>query len=948
VAGAEGVRADSREVGVEPAGSVPTGRSSGMDKHFDARKVEEKWLRWWLDRGIFHTDAGRGGEPYCVMIPPPNVTGILHMGHALNNTIQDILVRWRRMQGRNALWMPGTDHAGIATQNVVERHLEKESKSREDLGREAFVERVWQWREEYGNTIIRQLKRLGASCDWERERFTMDEGLSDAVAEVFVRLYNKGLIHRANYIINWCPRCHTALSDEESEHAPEHGKLYYLKYRLATSEAPGTGAGEASGEDTGLEESITVATTRPETLLGDVAVAVHPKDPRYADLGKRKVMLPVLGRELAVIRDEFVDPEFGTGIVKVTPAHDPNDFEMGQRHGLEPVNVMNGDGTMNEQAGPYSGLDRFECRQRILADLERAGQVERIEDHEHAVGHCYRCDTIVEPRLSPQWFVRMKPLAEPAIEAVKQGRVTFIPARWTKVYLDWMENIRDWCISRQIWWGHRIPVFTCEGCGHEWASKGRPSVCPACSEGAIQQDEDVLDTWFSSWLWPFSTLGWPEKNRDLTCFYPTHDLVTASEIIFFWVARMIMAGLEFMGDVPFRQVHIHGTVRDDKGLKMSKSLGNAVDPLTVIDKFSADALRFSLTMLTATGQDVYVSMEKFEIGRNFGTKLWNAARFMQLHSRGRGEGAEAGGDGEDGAAVPLDAPVLDPGLLAPDDAHVLAGLQEAISSCTENLEKSRFNDAAHVLYEFVWHQYCDWYVEYAKDVLYGEESARRRQVLGIMHHVFSNALRLLHPIMPFVTEELWHEMGYGRVDESISAADWPQAADPDALAEWGVRSEPVGYVDNKHELVRVARILRSDYGILPTKPVVYLIKPHSPEAAAQLTEDRRALQAALRAESLTIDPELTVKKVMPSGVSELGTVYMPLEGLVDAAAEVKRLSGQLAKLTADLERVTSKLENTDFVGRAPEDVVNRQREQKQELFDKSSKLKRLMETLSAM
>ena len=892
-----------------------------MDKRYDPKPIEEKWYRFWTERNLFHGDAARGGEPYCVVIPPPNVTGILHMGHALNNTIQDILVRWRRMQGRNVVWMPGTDHAGIATQNVVERALRKEGKHREDLGREAFIERVWQWREEYGNTITRQLRRLGCACDWQRERFTMDEGLSAAVAEVFVRLYEKGLIYRAQYIINWCPRCHTALSDEESEHRDLQGKLYYIRYPV---EKKSGRRGPAY---------IVVATTRPETLLGDVAVAINPKDKRYRTLKNQRILLPVLGRELAVIEDDFVDPAFGTGVVKVTPAHDPNDFDMGRRHGLTPVNVMNGDGTMNAEAGPYAGLDRFECRKRILADLEAQGLIEKIDTHAHAVGHCYRCHTVVEPRLSPQWFVRMKPLAEPAIAAVREGRVRFVPERWTKVYLEWMENIRDWCISRQIWWGHRIPIFYCDGCGHVWAAKGAPAACPSCGATALHQDEDVLDTWFSSWLWPFSTFGWPGENPDLKVYYPTHDLVTASEIIFFWVARMIMAGFEFMGDIPFRTVYIHGTVRDDAGRKMSKSLGNSIDPITIIDEFSADALRFSLMMITATGQDVFLSNDKFEIGRNFGTKLWNAARFMEMHTQKAGGAARF----EDGVPVR-------PDLWGADEHHILARLERAAAACTDHLEKYRFNDASLELYDFVWHQFCDWYVEAAKDVLYGADEDRRRQVLALMHHVFANSLKLLHPAMPFVTEELWHAMGYGDADSTIMTAAWPGSAG--ALVPGGATADAalVQYVEDKHELIRQARALKADYQAAGAAGADYVLKPADADAAARLRQDVASIKAALRAGEVAVD-EAAAPQGVPSAVVKLGTVFMTLTG-VDTAAERKRLQGELEKVAGDLERVSRKLSNEQFVSKAPAEVVERQRDIQRDLADRRDKLAQMLQAVS--
>jgi valyl-tRNA synthetase len=898
-----------------------------LAKDHDPQKIEEKWLAVWLEKQSYHTGSERGGKPYAIVIPPPNVTGILHMGHALNATVQDILIRRRRMQGFNTVWIPGTDHAGIATQNVVERALAAEKKTRNDLGRDAFLKRVWQWKEQYGGTIIAQLKRLGSSCDWQRERFTMDQGLSDAVTEAFVRLYDKGLIYRGSRIINWCPRCLTALSDEESEHRDTSGKLYHIRYSV---------------KDGGSNSFIVVATTRPETMLGDSAVAVNPADPRYTEFVGKTLILPILNREIPVIADDFVDPAFGTGAVKVTPAHDPNDFDIASRHGLKHINILHPDAKLNEEAGPYEGLDRFACRKQLVADLESRGMLEKVEDHKHAVGHCYRCQTVVEPRLSPQWFVNMKPLAAPAIEAVKQGKVVFVPDRWTKVYLDWMENIRDWCISRQIWWGHRIPVFYCNGCGKEWAAKGAPKECPKCGSLQIRQDEDVLDTWFSSWLWPFSTLGWPGKSKDLDYYYPTEDLVTASEIIFFWVARMIMAGLEFMNDVPFRRVYIHGTVRDDKGRKMSKSLGNSIDPLAVINEFSADALRFSLTMMTATGQDVYVSSDKFTLGRNFGTKLWNAARYLQMQSKDLPDTVKAGIPSKEGMGIFRAGAIA----LSPDDQYVLHSLRDTITACNTNLDRHRFNDAAHVLYEFVWHQYCDWYVEYSKSILYEKDLVRREHVLRVTHFVFSSALRLLHPFMPFVTEELWHAMGYGEENETISMAPWPVADDDEQLFRCGIHLQTVEYVGDKYDLIRAGRALRSDYSILPSRKIVYVVDPVSIQSAELLKSDMESVLQLLRAERVDVLPGFKPGKVMPGSVSRLGTIHMPVDGLIDVKAETERLSRLKEKVTDEMGRIDGKLANVSFVQKAPREIVEQLESRRKELLEQAGKYSLQIETLS--
>ena len=886
-----------------------------IDKNYDARAVEELWYRRWEERRAFHADPTRGGKPYTIVIPPPNVTGMLHMGHALNATIQDILIRWRRMQGYNTLWAPGTDHAGIATQNVVERALRKAPDAR-GLGPRKFVQRVWEWREQYGGAIIRQLKRLGASCDWERERFTMDAGLSAAVTEVFVRLYEKQLIYRGNYIINWCPRCRTALSDEESEHVDTEGKLYYLRYPRTVG---------------GKKEALIVATTRPETMLGDVALAVNPRDVRYSKWVGRKCLLPILKRALPVIADDFVDPEFGTGVVKITPAHDPNDFEMGQRHGLEPINVMDDGGIMNAQAGPYAGLDRFECRKRLLADLTSAGLVEKTEPHTHAVGHCYRCQTVVEPVCQCNGLSVWRRWPAPPLPRLKMSVFSSFPSVGPRfIWIGWKTSAIG--ASHGKYGGDTaflcslvVPVsmFGLPRTNRRFARPARLL--------KLSRTPDVLDTWFSSWLWPFTILGWPQ-NAGTGFYYPTNSLATAPEIIFFWVARMIVAGLEFMGDIPFKQVYIHGTVRDDSGRKMSKSLGNSIDPLTVIDEFSADALRFSMMMTAAVGQDVYLSNDKFVVGRNFLTKIWNAARFLQMNTEGQAKVA--------------DLPTVLALPLAPDDKHILVRLNDTITACTESLERFRFNDAAKELYEFVWRQYCDWYIEYAKGVLANGDAEARQRVVTVMHCIFAHFLRLLHPMAPFITEELWHGLGYGGEDDLIMLAPWPKPVETEEIAGWSDFQRMAAYVEDKHDLIRIGRTLRTDYGIPPAMQIAFVIRPESEEIAHLLAADENAIALLLRAKSLRVEPDYRPARAMPNAISRLGTVFMPVEGVIDIPAERRRLAEQSEKAAADLTSVNRKLDNYDFVRKAPPAIVEQQRVRKQELLEKIEKLKRMLAVLA--
>jgi len=903
-----------------------------MDKRYDSKAAEAKWYPFWENNGCFHDEPGKGNA-YSVVIPPPNVTGILHMGHALNQTIQDILVRWRRMSGYNTLWLPGTDHAGIATQNVVEKALKKEGKRRQDLGREAFLDRVWEWKKQYGGTIVHQQRMLGNSTDWSRERFTFDEGCSKAVTKVFCDLYNEGLIYKGNYILNWCPRCGTALANDEVEHEANHGHLWYIKYPVVGSEKG------AAGEP--YKDYVMVATTRPETLPGDTAVAVNPKDERYAHLVGKNVILPLTGREIPVVSDNYVEKEFGTGIVKITPAHDPNDFLVGKRHNLAEINVMNDDGTMNELAGEkYVGMDRFKCREALVADLEEGGFLDHIEDYDNQVGHCYRCHEVVESRLSKQWFVKMEPLAKPAIEAVKSGEVQFVPKRWENIYFNWMNNIQDWCISRQLWWGHRIPAYYLKS---EECEKGCESVFVAASvEEALEkakastgnsaltvddlvQDEDVLDTWFSSWLWPFSTLGWPEKTADLDYYYPTADLVTAQDIIFFWVARMMMAGIHFMKKPPFKNIVIHGIVRDAQGRKMSKSLGNSLDPLELIDSYSADALRFSIALITSLDCDTKVNKEKFEIGRNFATKIWNAARFLEMNMHQ--EGIAGSGDSISPQAGFGDAGVP---VLSADEKHILWACDLACRKMNDILARYRIQDGALAVYDFFWTQICDWYVEYAKD------APNKATAFAILRDVYWKALRLLHPYMPFVTEEIAHQLGFLKEGETIMRADYPTGYSDEEKAAWGLSQGVYDFVNAKREAITALRALRAEYKVPPSTFVKVTLATDDTRAAGEV----ESLKRAMRAESVALVGAGS-DLAMPSKMTAFGTVYLSLEGLVDKAAEKKRIDGELAKLAGFIKSAEAKLANTQFTEHAPAAIVEEARRKLAENKEKVAQLEKL-------
>lgn len=871
---------------------------------YDPQAVEEKCYKHWEESGFFHAANDKSKKPFSIVIPPPNVTGQLHMGHALDNTLQDVLIRFRRMQGNDTLWMPGCDHAGIATQIKVEEVLAKDGVSRYDLGREKFIERVWEWKHQYGSRITNQLKRLGASCDWARERFTMDEGCSAAVREVFVSLYEKGLIYQGNRITNWCPRCNTALSDIEVEHEEKPGNLYYVRYPL-------------EGKP---DEYVTVATTRPETILGDSGVAVNPDDDRYRHLVGQYLILPIVGRRLPIVADEYVDPSFGTGAVKVTPAHDPNDFDMGLRHKLPEIIVISPTGTMTAEAGKYAGLDRYECRKALVADLKAQGYLVKIDEHLHAVGHCQRCATVVEPLVSKQWFVRMQPLAEPAIAAVTSGRIKFVPERFTKIYINWLENIRDWCISRQIWWGHRIPAWYCE-CGETIVSRQDITACPKCG-GKVEQDPDVLDTWFSSALWPFSTMGWPQKTSELAHFYPTSVLVTGYDIIFFWVARMIFMGLEFMKDIPFEHVFIHGLVRDGEGRKMSKSLGNGIDPLEVIEKYGADTLRFTLVTGNTPGNDMRFYWERVESSRNFANKIWNASRFVMMNL-----------EGFDPAQAPGDYTLA--------DRWILSRYARTAAEVTANLDKFELGEAARSLYEFIWNEYCDWYIETAKARLYNKEDARARATAQhVLWYVLEGTLRLLHPFMPFISEAIWQHLPHEGA--SLVIADWP--APPAGLLDEKAEAEMGILMDT----IKAIRNMRAEVNAPPGKKSEVTVMVAA-EWQATFRENQAYLQTLAAAEPITLAPLTAAKPENAMAAVVNGVeVYLPLKGLIDVAKETARLTKEADGLAKELERVAAKLANENFVGKAPAEVIEKERAKEREYGDKLAAIRERLAYLAKL
>ena len=855
--------------------------SEQLDKIYNPKEVEDRLYSGWVEKGYFTPQPDPNKEPFTIVIPPPNVTGQLHMGHAMDETLQDILIRYKRKAGYATLWVPGTDHAGIATQIKVEETLRKEEGlTRYDLGRESFIERVWDWKHKFGTRIINQLKKLGSSCDWTRERFTMDENLSKAVKEVFVTLYEKGLIYQGERIINWCPRCITALSDAEVEYAEQEGHFWHIRYPVKDS-----------------DESFVIATTRPETLLGDTAVAVHPDDERYTHLVGKMLILPLVGREIPVVADEYVDKEFGTGAVKITPAHDPNDFEVGARHHLPIIKVLDDNAKINENGGKYQGLDRYEARRQIVKDLEEGGFLVKVEPHVHNVGQCYRCGTTVEPITSRQWFVKMAPLAEKALEVVKNGTIQFVPERFSKTYINWMENVHDWCISRQLWWGHRIPAFYCDACGETTVSREHVEVCPKCG-APVHQDEDVLDTWFSSALWPFSTLGWPDQTEDLAYFYPTSVLVTGYDIIFFWVARMIFSGMEHMGKEPFKYVLIHGLVRDSQGRKMSKSLGNGVDPLEVIDKYGADALRFTLATGNSPGNDTRYSDERVEASRNFANKIWNASRFVLMNL----------------TVTDRKLPAADE--LKLEDKWILHRYNQLIQAVTDNLDHFELGIAVSKLYDFIWDEFCDWYIELIKPRLYDEDCPSNRAAQYVLSYVLSGALELLHPFMPFITEEIWQKLPHE--GESIVISSWPEFDVSLTFADEAAQMEQI------MEALKAVRNQRSEMNIPPSKKAKVYIKTDQPSVFAQGTGFFEKLAGA--SEAIVADESFTPPQNAVSCVVPGAQIFMPLDDLVDKEKELARLTKEKDRLLGEIKRVEGKLNNQGFIAKAPEKVVEEERQ----------------------
>ena len=875
-----------------------------LEKIYSPKEVEERWGKYWDENRLFHGDETSTKKPFSIVIPPPNVTGSLHMGHAFNNTLQDVLARWKRMLGFEVLWQPGTDHAGIATQNVVERQLHAKGINRQEIGREEFIKRVWKWREESGGTINHQLSKLGSSLDWERDRFTMDEGLSKAVREVFVSLYEDGLIYKGDYIINWCPRCTTALSDLEVEHQETQGHLYNIKYQFKNS-----------------KNSLTIATTRPETLLGDSAVAVNPKDERYQSMIGETLILPLLGRELPLIGDNYVDSSFGSGALKVTPAHDPNDFELGRRHDLELINVMNPDGSMNEAAGPlYQGLDRFTCRQKLVENLKIQNFLESVEEHTHSVGHCYRCHTVVEPYVSTQWFVKTKPLAKSAIEAVKSGRIHIVPKLWENTYFNWMENIRDWCISRQIWWGHQIPAWNCPACKKITVARETPKVCSHCEEGDLIQEVDVLDTWFSSALWPFSTLGWPEQTQTLNKFYPTSVLCTGFDILFFWVARMIMMGIRFMDNIPFHSVYIHALIRDSEGQKMSKTKGNVIDPLTMMDKYGTDALRFTLAAFAAQGRDIKLSEERIEGYRNFCNKLWNASRFVLMNL-----------DGYDGTYK------LIPNEERPASHRwILSRLNEACREVNHALEEFKFNDAASSIYKFIWNEYCDWFLELSKPHLYGGND--RKETQNILVYVLGNCLRLLHPFMPFITEEI-HSKLPGTTG-SMMEDTFPE------YKENNVDLEAEKTFSTVINVIDCVRNVRGEMNLNPGLNLDLLIRTRHDHEVTTLNNNTQYINSLGRANLIKSGPTVKKPRVSISSVCGEMDIFIPLEGKINFTEEKNRVEKELNKIEKDIIVLVKKLSNKNFIDKAPPEVIEKDGQRKKILSEKQARLKVHLETVN--